>query len=263
MQNFSLGAQIGPEGSGWQKGRLITFPALNSTNSWALAHLDQLQPGDLVRAIRQTAGRGRHNRVWLAPDNHAFTGSLILDPTQAPVAAPLLGQVAALGVVYALAEFSVEAGVKWPNDVLVKDRKIAGILLEAGDRPDRLVIGIGLNVNLTPADLPPDQLRRPATSIRIETARLTPLDAVVAALIRGWDRANSVAASPEALRLAWTDRDLLRNRPLRVETDSTTWCGRYGGVTLDGQLILVRPDGSSMTFWSAEVDRLDPDTAAE
>jgi len=256
MQSFSASPLIGPPGSGLNGGRLWVFPELNSTNSWALAHLEELQPGDIIQAIRQTEGRGRMGRTWMAPAGRCLTFSILLDPTQFPIAPPLLGQVAALGIVQGLAAWDVPAQVKWPNDVLVSDRKIAGLLLESGSRPDRLVLGIGLNVNLSAVDLPAAQLRRPATSLQLETGRTFNLETVLHSLVEGLEKSSRRCVSPEALRLSWSEKDALRDQSLKIEMGGETVSGRYLGINLDGQLMLETGEGIQQNFWSGDVERV-------
>jgi BirA family biotin operon repressor/biotin-[acetyl-CoA-carboxylase] ligase len=256
MQSFSASPILGPPGSGFNGGRRWIFTELDSTNSWALAHAGELEPGDIVQAIRQTAGRGRLDRTWIAPPDRSLTFTIVLNPAQFTVAPPLIGQIAALGIVQGLAVWNLPARVKWPNDVLVNNRKIAGLLLESGSRPDRLVLGIGLNVNLTPADLPPAQLRRPATSLQLETGRTFELEAVFRALIRGLEESARRCTSPAALRSAWSEKDALQNQTLQIETADETVSGRYRGINLDGQLILETEEGFRREFWSGDVERV-------
>ena len=256
MQSISIPHPPGPPGSGLNGGRLWVFPELNSTNSWALSHLPELLPGDIIRAVRQTAGRGRLDRSWIAPPGCSLTFSLVLDPTQSPLAPPLLGQVAALGVVRGLADWNLSAQVKWPNDVLVSNRKIAGLLLESGSRPDRLVLGIGLNVNLSAEDLPPTLLRRPATSLQLETDRTFDLDAVLRSLIRGLEEALRLCLSPLALRNAWSEKDALCDHSLQIESAGEIVSGRYRGINLEGQLVLETGECIEQAFWSGDVERM-------
>jgi BirA family biotin operon repressor/biotin-[acetyl-CoA-carboxylase] ligase len=192
----------------------------------------------------------------MAPAGRCLTFSILLDPTQFPIAPPLLGQVAALGIVQSLADWDLPAQVKWPNDVLVSDRKIAGLLLESGSRPDRLVLGIGLNVNLSAADLPAAQLRRPATSLQLETGRTFELEAALHSLIEGLKKSAGHCVSPEALRLSWSEKDALRDQSIQIETGGETVTGRYLGINLEGQLVVEAGNGAQRAFWSGDVERV-------
>lgn len=116
-----------------------------STNTWALQSLDILKPGDVVFTPRQTAGRGQKERSWYAPPG-VLTASFIVQPI-APSELPLLSLAAGLAVIFAIEDLvplPVPAlGIKWPNDVLLWGRKLAGVLCEA--RLPTAVVGVGLN----------------------------------------------------------------------------------------------------------------------
>ena len=123
--------------------------------------------GALVVAEEQTAGRGRLGRRWLAPVGTSLLCSLQLRPAIAPEHLPELTGVASRACADAIAAVTgLEPELKFPNDVLVGGRKVAGILAEA--REDRVVLGIGVNVNVTVQELP-REVERPATSLLVET----------------------------------------------------------------------------------------------
>jgi BirA family biotin operon repressor/biotin-[acetyl-CoA-carboxylase] ligase len=149
--------------------RIIRFAELDSTNRHASANLRELADGDVIQADIQTAGHGRLRRPWIShlPGNLCMT--LVLKPTQAaPGALPLanLSQLLALSVCRALAASAVPATLKWPNDVLVGGRKIAGLLAETvvqGAEFVGMVLGVGVNLNLDAAALA--TIDQPATSL--------------------------------------------------------------------------------------------------
>lgn len=149
--------------------RIIRFAELDSTNRHASANLRELADGDVIQADIQTAGHGRLRRPWIShlPGNLCMT--LVLKPRQAePGALPLanLSQLLALSVCRALAASGVPATLKWPNDVLVGGRKIAGLLAETvvqGAEFVGMVLGVGVNLNLDAAALA--TIDQPATSL--------------------------------------------------------------------------------------------------
>jgi BirA family biotin operon repressor/biotin-[acetyl-CoA-carboxylase] ligase len=127
--------------------------------------------GAVVVAGEQTEGRGRLGRRWLAPAGTSLLFSVQLQPRVASARLPELTGVAAQACAEALdAIVGLAAEVKHPNDLLVRGRKVAGVLAEA--REGRVVLGIGINVNVAEADLPAD-VDRPATSLLVETGRET------------------------------------------------------------------------------------------
>ncbi len=147
---------------------------VDSTNRVALELGQQDEPhGALVVAEEQFAGRGRTSRVWLSEKSAGIYMSILLRPKLTPVQAPALTLAAGLAARDAVAEQSgVEADIRWPNDVLLNEKKLCGILTEMYAEPDRIkfvVIGIGLNVNHAKM---PAAIASIATSLRIETGRV-------------------------------------------------------------------------------------------
>ncbi len=147
------------------------FERVDSTNTRAreLA-AEGAEHGTVVTADEQTAGRGRQGRTWTAPPGKALLYSAIVRPLAArhlmlPLAAPL----AVCEAAEELAADPLRCKVKWPNDVLVEGRKLAGILVEARPQDGWAVIGIGLNLSISPDDFPPD-LRDKAVSISTASA---------------------------------------------------------------------------------------------
>ncbi|MGH2991844.1 MAG: biotin--[acetyl-CoA-carboxylase] ligase, partial [Solirubrobacterales bacterium] len=201
----------------------------------------------VVTAAEQTAGRGRRGRTWTAPAGKALLYSAIVRPLDErhgllPLAVPL----AVCDAVESLAPVSCR--VKWPNDVWVEERKLAGVLIEA--RPPRwAVIGVGLNVAIEPGELPHD-LRWPATSV----GHGAPVEDAVAALneaLGGW-----VEAPPDCVLAAFADRDALRGRDIEWEGGPPgleSGRGRAGGVDAAGNLRVETARGDHVALGAGEV----------
>ena len=154
---------------------LVADRARDDANAWLV-----------VVTEHQTAGRGRLDRTWETPDRAALTFSTLLRPTRAGIEWPWLPLVAGIAVVGALREHGVPAGLKWPNDVMVdgadgEGRKLAGILAERVETPSgpAAVVGIGLNVSQTAAELPVET----ATSIALTTGAPTDRTALLVSLL--------------------------------------------------------------------------------
>lgn len=222
--------------------RLRHFETLGSTNDEAKALARAGAPeGTLVWADEQTAGRGRRGRVWLSPPGNLYL-SLVLRPEGAPARAAQLGFVAALGLGDALAALAgpaMELRYKWPNDLLVNGRKLAGILLEsenaASDRVDFVVAGIGVNIVAAPADA-----EYPAISLAAEgVAGITP-----AVLLGGFVRHFEIwagrwrATGFAPVRAAWLARASGLGEPVRVRLERDTLFGRFLDLDADGALVL-------------------------
>lgn len=145
---------------------------VNSTNTWAFEEaLKGAEEGEVFLAEAQTHGKGRLGRVWFSPPHKNIYMSLILRPKLPPRKVPLLGLLASLAVAEVLKHsYGLNPFLKWPNDVLVKGKKICGILAEAygeAEMTSFVVLGIGINVNVKRMDLPAE-LQEIATSLAEE-----------------------------------------------------------------------------------------------
>jgi BirA family biotin operon repressor/biotin-[acetyl-CoA-carboxylase] ligase len=212
-----------------------------STNDVARALAEAGAPsGTIVTAGRQSAGRGRRGRVWSSPEGKALLLSAIvrdLGPGQALL--PLAVPVAVCQAIESVG--GRECRIKWPNDVWIEERKVAGVLIEAR-LPDWAVIGIGVNVAIAPDEFPAD-LRWPATSIGAGASVEAVREAICAALER-W------TSAPRAEVLAaYADRDALAGR--RVEWDGGE--GIASGVDGDGNLTVEQTGGGVVALGSGEV----------
>ena len=157
-----------------------------STPSTQLLLPPDAPEGALVAADEQTAGRGRLGRRWLAPPGTSLLCSLQLRPTVASERLPELTGVASRACADAIAGLTgLEPELKFPNDVLVGGRKVAGILAEA--REERVVLGIGVNVNVA-ADELPQEVDRAATSLLVETGRELDRAELLAELLKQLER---------------------------------------------------------------------------
>lgn len=215
--------------------------------------------GALVTAAEQTAGRGRQGRVWTAPAGSSLLCSvLIRDP---PRLLPLAAGVAVAETVDAAADAAVaiagaidavtapvaqRAAMKWPNDILVEGRKVAGILVEGRPQESWAVVGIGLNVAIREADFPPELAGRAGT-LGLDPDRI---EATLQALLRRLER--WVTADDEAVLAAVRARDALLGQRVR-------WAGGEGrgdGIDGDGRLVVLTPDRGRVALDAGEVHLL-------
>jgi BirA family biotin operon repressor/biotin-[acetyl-CoA-carboxylase] ligase len=181
--------------------------------------------GTVVTAHEQTAGRGRQGRTWTAPPGRALLCSIILrDP---PRLLPLAAGVA-------VAELAgPDARVKWPNDVLTGDRKVAGILVEGRPQERWAVLGIGLNVALRASDFPPE-LRQRAATLGLEPDAIEPVLTRLLTHLQQW-----IAAPPAAVLGAVRARDALLGRPVSWGAGA----GTGAGIDPDGRLLIDTGNG--------------------
>ena len=226
--------------------RLRHYATIGSTNdeAKALARTGAAD-GTLVWADEQSAGRGRRGRIWLSPPGNLYL-SLVLRPECAAARAAQLGFVAALGLGDALAPLVGPAlRYKWPNDLLVDGRKLAGILLEsetsASDRVDFVVVGVGVNIVSAP-----ENVEFPATSLLAQgIAGVSPavlLDGFVRHFA-GWGRRwREEGFAP--VRTAWLAAASGLGERVSVRLERSTLVGRFRDLDEDGALVLDAAEGS-------------------
>lgn len=199
----------------------VHYRATTSTNDRARELAVAGAPhGTLVTASAQSAGRGRQGRDWSAPAGRALLCSLVIRG-----APPLLSLAAGVAV----AEVAgAEAAVKWPNDVLIDGRKVAGILVEGRPQEGWAVLGIGLNVAVGPDDLPAE-LRDRAGSLGLGPEAVEPVLAGLLDALERW-----LGASGEQIVAALADRDALLGAPVSWNGGS----GQGAGIDAAGRLLV-------------------------
>lgn len=219
----------------------IVFDSLDSTNAAALKLVAESRPTPfLVVAERQTAGRGRRGRTWVSPFGENIYYSLVLRIEGGMRQLEGLSLLTGLAVLKTLREAGVQgAGLKWPNDVLVGQRKIAGILLElVGDPADvcHVVIGIGINVNMRTAH----EVDQSWTSLRLETGSLFDRNAVVGNLTRNIEDYLSVhqVTGFEPFRSEWESNHLWQGRAVTLSAGVQAIEGIVLGIDSQGALKL-------------------------
>jgi len=231
----------------------------DSTNSRARELAATGAPhGTVVTASEQSAGRGRQGRSWVAPPNKALLYSAIVRPLEErhmmlPLAVPL-------AVCEAAEELNpdLDCKVKWPNDILVDGRKLAGVLIEARPQDGWAVIGVGLNLCIEDHEFPVE-LRDRATSIFADDRRTRergsagpspllsagpPLPGPLNQRLDHW-----VRAEPDEVLLSWRKRDALKGREVEWEGGS----GVADGVDDRGYLVVVTPAGDRIAVGAGEV----------
>lgn len=221
--------------------RLVSHERVASTNDEAKALAAAAAPaGTLVWARAQSAGRGRQGRGWVSPAGNLYV-SLILRPVVPAATAAQLGFVTALAVGDACLAMAPDAAIsfKWPNDVLLNGRKLAGILLEsqanAGGALDWLVIGIGINLATYPVDV-----EYKATALSAAGADAAPETALVtlAAALLDWQGRWRDGAGFAAIRAEWLARAQGLGQPIRVRLPGSMLEGVFAGLDTDGALLL-------------------------
>ena len=233
--------------------RVICYPRLTSTMEVARREAQQeAAEGTVIIADEQTAGRGRLERVWLSPRGNIAL-SIILYPSLSCL--PSLIMLASLAVVHSIgAVTGLKSGVKWPNDVLINDRKVCGILIESdvqGNTVNYSIIGIGVNVNLRLADFP--EILPIATSLSNELGREVLRLSVIRCLLVEVERLYLALSAGGSIYEEWRDSLVTLGKSVRVKTGETIYEGVAESVARDGSLLLRGLDGSLTRIVAGDV----------
>jgi BirA family biotin operon repressor/biotin-[acetyl-CoA-carboxylase] ligase len=241
------------------RNEILVYRNLSSTNIAAKEIAACGAPdGTIVASAYQSAGTGRLRRAWISPPGRSLLFSMILRPR---VDARLISQLTMLCGV-ALSETirettSCEAGVKWPNDVLMRGRKVSGILAQGslrGDAARYVVLGVGLNVNQTEDELP-SECRDVSTSLRLETGRRVSRIAVLRRFVSRWNELFD-AFSREGypyLRKKWIDSNLTLGREITIHGAEGPVLGAAVDISERGGIVVRLEDGSTKEFLAEDI----------
>jgi BirA family transcriptional regulator, biotin operon repressor / biotin---[acetyl-CoA-carboxylase] ligase len=238
--------------------RIHHFFKTDSTNHVALelGHAGEAE-GAVVLAEEQTAGRGRAGRVWHSDRAVGIYVTVLLRPRLAPVQAPLLTMMAGLSARSAVqAVTGLTVDLKWPNDLLLREKKVGGILTEMHAEPGQIrfvIVGIGLNVN---QEKFPGELAETATSLRVETGKAQSRMELLVRLLREFESdynrflregVDSVVARFEEVST------YAKGKRVRVTNGTQSYVGTTAGLGPEGLLQVERDDGKIMTVIAGDV----------
>lgn len=202
--------------------------------------------GTLVTAERQDAGRGREGRAWASPLGGLYMSAVMRPPL--PLAdVPPMTLAIGIAVCDAARAFGADAALKWPNDVLVGDKKLAGVLIETqsqGGKLDSVIVGIGVNLEVIP-----ESVANRATALHVD--REVFLAELITQLERWVDR--YVACGVESIVPAWQER-MARGLSARAVIDGTVLTGELAGIDQDGALLLRDDTGTMHRVRSGDVE---------
>lgn len=239
--------------------KIYYFDTVSTTNDKAKELARQGDgEGTLIVAEEQTGGKGRLGRKWFAPKYKGIWFSLILCPPVLPPEANQVTMLAAVAVASAIKkETGIEAGIKWPNDLLVGSKKICGILTELSAEMERinyLVAGIGINVNQDETDFP-EELRESAASLKNEFKRkidrVRLIQTTLAEFERWYGTWLEQGFAPVLAR--WKEMSVSLNCPVRISAPNNSWDGWAEDIDGDGALLLRLPGGELKRVISGEV----------
>jgi BirA family transcriptional regulator, biotin operon repressor / biotin---[acetyl-CoA-carboxylase] ligase len=238
--------------------RLAAFDELDSTNDEAKRRADDGAPdGTVIWARSQSTGRGRRGRQWASPPGNLYCSILVRPAQTASAAAAQYSFIAALAALDALVEAGAGQGlaVKWPNDLLLNQRKVAGILLESsltGERAvDWIVAGVGVNLTSHPEIDAPFA----ASDLMAEGCAVPAPDELLTALVAAFDRWQRCWAGQgfEPVREAWLARAMGRGKPVRANLEGEAIEGRFADLAAGGELIIELGDGTRRAIAAGDI----------
>lgn len=209
---------------------------------------DGVREGAVVFAESQTKGRGRLGRSWLSAANKGLWFSVLLRPSLSPQCATQITVASATALARALRKAAgVESEIKWPNDILIKGRKVCGILTEMSAEIDKInfiVLGIGVNVNFAPEDFP-SELKKIATSLAIEQGRQFKRAEIAEAILRELDRdyARIRGGEFEAVADEWESHCTTIGRTVEISLGNRVVFGRAESLDREGALLVRTQHG--------------------
>lgn len=242
----------------WAGKEIIYYDETDSTNiqAKALGEKGGIH-GTLLIADRQVAGKGRRGRGWESPKGISIYMTILLRPQTAPTKAPMLTLVMAQSVAEGItAKTGLEAGIKWPNDIVVNKKKVCGILTEMSTEIDYInyvVIGVGINVN---QDRFPEDLEKTATSLMIEKGEKIKRAELIAAVMERFEENYETFMQTEDLAgIVKRYNRLLVNcdKDVRILEPGNEYNAHAVGINEKGELIVKTPDGKEKHIFAGEV----------
>ncbi len=239
---------------------ILSLETTDSTNTQAAEQARKgADEGVCVMARQQTAGRGRHGRVWTSDKDSGLYFSIILRPKFDARHFPLITLMTGIAVHDTLKEYGVNPDIKWVNDLLAGEKKISGILAETVDTDLGLAVIVGIGVNLTSRNFP-DEIADTATSIEAETGKRIRAEDLAEALTKYLSYFYGVLLEKDGDREIvenWRQRSTYHSgKPVRVTLAGETVEGVTDGLEVSGALRLKTGDGSVKIIQAGDVERL-------
>lgn len=236
---------------------LFYAETIDSTNEWAKREAAQgAVDGSVYLADYQSAGKGRRGRVWKSPEGTSISMTLLLRPEipadRISMLTLLMGLSAAQGM---KAATGLDVGIKWPNDVVSRGRKLCGILTEANASMDYVIIGIGINCNMEAFS---EEIRDIATSLKLETGKEVSREEVTAEILKAFYRNyklfKETCSLSGMLKEEYEELLVNLNQEVRVLDPKGEYTGISEGINELGELLVRRSDkGNVETVYAGEV----------
>ena len=236
------------------------FDSIDSTNTEALKHARRgADEGTCVVARQQTAGRGRQGRIWTSPADAGLYLSIVLRPRLDAKYLPLITLAAAVGVFDTLAQLDIDADIKWPNDILVDEKKICGILAETTDTECGLAVIVGVGINLTSQNFQ-RELNNTATSLESVLSRPVTFSEFEESLLKYFDVWYSRLHEPDGASTIireWGFRSTyFHGKQVRVTLANEMITGVTDGLEANGALRVKKVNGELAIVQAGDVERV-------
>jgi BirA family biotin operon repressor/biotin-[acetyl-CoA-carboxylase] ligase len=237
---------------------VLTFDTLDSTNTEALKQARQgADEGLCIVARQQAAGRGRHGRAWISEKDAGLYFSIVLRPNIEIQYLPLITLMAGVAVHDALAEIGIKSDIKWVNDILVDGKKICGILAETTETAKGLAVIVGIGINLTSSNFPPE-IAKIATSLEEHAPKTStfPIETLAKYLSFHYEVLQS-ENGPAKIVDEWRKRSsYYSGKAVKVKLENESVEGVTDGLEANGALRIIKNDGAVTVVQAGDVQQL-------
>ncbi|MEE9190453.1 MAG: biotin--[acetyl-CoA-carboxylase] ligase [Candidatus Neomarinimicrobiota bacterium] len=220
---------------------ILPFDELDSTNSQALRlHRSNITNGLVIVTDKQTGGRGRRGNNWHSTPGKSLTFSVIIFPDVPLINSGLLSLLAGVAVAETMEKYDIEAKLKWPNDIIIFDKKIGGLLCETRvvqNQVDTFVIGIGLNINEDRIDFP-ETIVNSATSVKIILNKIVQRESVLIHLLSQLETWIDHIENKDKIISTWLARCAHLEQVISIKIKGNTVSGIFSGLTDYGEAII-------------------------
>ena len=233
------------------------FDCVDSTNRVAKELAAELEEGTVITTDQQTRGKGRIDREWISLKSKDICMSVILKPDLEPYKLSKVTQIGAVAIFEALENMGIKSEIKWPNDILIKGKKVAGILTEMGaelNRINYIVMGIGVNVNSEEKDFPVE-LQYKASSIKIEEGKYIDRKILTAHILNEFEKHYidfKESGNIKNLVKILNENSSLIGKEIRVINSHNVRFGKAVEINNDGELVVEFKEGIE-NIYSGEV----------
>lgn len=242
--------------------KLLFLDRVDSTNKYAQRLAKSgVEEGLVVISDHQHAGKGRLDRSWFSPKGLNLYLSYILKPDIEIEDVNIFTFISSVAIVNTLSEYDINSDIKWPNDVLINQKKVSGVLTELNigdDRVEYVVVGVGVNLNIDTAELDSNNLLDIATSVYIESGKKVDRNQFLIKMLNNTDKCydNYLCLGKEYIYDKWSSMWKGQDRTARVSLDNETFEARCIGLDDKGYMIVEREKGKRLKVVSGDVQIL-------